>query len=145
MVNKLSETVTGDQLLSVLVVLFLIAYFLYKEWPEFKKRMSHRAVEEERENLNDLSNGERLQAIEERLGEIDGKLMRDYTRLNRIEADTEKHRRMEVESLEEREVIMKALLGALGGLQELGANGPTKQAEQEIRDYLNQQAHRPGI
>ena len=46
------------------------------------------------------------------------------------------------DSLEDRQIIMEALLGALGGLQELGANGPTKEAENKIRTYLNKQAHR---
>ena len=37
---------------------------------------------------------------------------------------------------------MEALMGALGGLQELGANGPTKEAKTKIQDYLNKKAHR---
>ena len=46
------------------------------------------------------------------------------------------------ESLEEREVIMQALLGVLGGLQEIGANGPTKDAKAKVEKYINKQAHR---
>lgn len=145
MVSKISDMVTEGQMGYVLLPLFLIGYFIYKEWPDFKKRVSHGAVKEEAEIRNDRSISERLQSIEERLCKIDEKLMRDYNRINRIEIETEKNKHMLAESLEEREVIMKALLGALGGLQELGANGPTKQAEQEIRDYLNQQAHRPDM
>ena len=46
------------------------------------------------------------------------------------------------ESLEEREILMQAMLGVLGGLQELGANGPTKAAKATIQDYINKQAHK---
>ena len=47
------------------------------------------------------------------------------------------------DSLEERSIIMQALLGVLGGLQEIGANGHTKEAEKTIRNYLNKKAHTP--
>lgn len=142
MVGKLEDMVTGDQLVGVLIVLFLIVYFVYKEWPDFKKRVSHGAVNEAQEAQSERTTGERLDAIEGRLTKIEERLSRDYSRLNGIEAETEKSRRLEAESLEEREIIMRALLGALGGLQELGANGPTKAAEQEINNYLNRQTHR---
>lgn len=46
------------------------------------------------------------------------------------------------ESLEEREILMQAMLGVLGGLQELGANGPTKEAKATIQEYINKQAHK---
>ena len=44
--------------------------------------------------------------------------------------------------LEEREILMQAMLGVLGGLQELGANGPTQEATDAIHKYINKQAHR---
>jgi hypothetical protein len=37
---------------------------------------------------------------------------------------------------------MQAMLGVLGGLQELGANGPTQEATDAIHKYINKQAHR---
>ena len=36
----LGETVSGDSLISWLVIAFLVGYFIYKEWPEFKRRMT---------------------------------------------------------------------------------------------------------
>lgn len=45
------------------------------------------------------------------------------------------------DSLDERELILKSLLGVIQGLQEIGANGPTKQAEKDIQDYLLQKSH----
>ena len=35
-------------------------------------------------------------------------------------------------------------MGALGGLLELGANGPTKEAKAKVQDYLNRKAHKTG-
>lgn len=45
------------------------------------------------------------------------------------------------ESLEERELILRSLLGVIKGLQEIGANGPTKVAEAEIQAYLLKKLH----
>ena len=50
--------------------------------------------------------------------------------------------RVVTESLEEREILMQAMLGVLGGLQELGANGPTEEAKETIQTYINKQAHK---
>ena len=44
-------------------------------------------------------------------------------------------------SLEERGIMMRSLLGVVKGLQELGANGPTKKVEHELQDYLVRQSH----
>ncbi len=41
----------------------------------------------------------------------------------------------------EQGIIMRALLASLGGLQELGANGSTEKAKEEIINWLNRQAH----
>lgn len=141
MLGKLSEVVSGDQVLSVLVVLFLIGYFAYKEWPEFRQRIGSRAAKEEQEIAADRSISSKLDDIERRLKGLEDKIARDYVRLNELEKENIHTRRVLEDSLEEREIIMRALLGALGGLQELGANGPTKKAVAEINNYLNQKAH----
>ena len=69
-------------------------------------------------------------------------MSRDYDRLNGVEEQQKTAREFIDESLEEREIIMEALLGALGGLQELGANGPTREAVKKINGYLNRKAHK---
>ncbi len=46
------------------------------------------------------------------------------------------------DSLEERELILKSLLGVVQGLQEIGANGPTKRAESDIQDFLLKKSHK---
>ena len=50
MVDILSKLVTGDQLVGWLVIGFLVIYFIYKEWPEFKKRVSKSEVKEHKDN-----------------------------------------------------------------------------------------------
>lgn len=52
-----------------------------------------------------------------------------------------KDRRAMREIKAEQGIIMRALLAALNGLQELGANGTTETAREEIIAYLNCQAH----
>lgn len=141
MEGKLLEFVTSGQLIAWLVIAFLVGYFIYKEWPEFKKRVSSGAVKEQKNSEMDKTIEKRLGNMEERLTAIENKLNNDYSRINEIERQSRRNQRMAEESLEEREIIMRALLGALGGLQELGANGVTHAAEAEIRDYLNRKAH----
>ena len=41
------ELVTGDQVAAWILIAFLVGYFIYKEWPEFSRRVSGEAVEKE--------------------------------------------------------------------------------------------------
>lgn len=141
MLNKIAEIVTGEQMIKWLISCFLVAYFLYKEWPEFKRRVSAGPRKEQAQAAAGKSVADRLSHVENRIVDIDDKLARDYSRLNALEKEYAYSRRLLDESLEEREIIMRALLGALGGLQELGANGQTKEAVTEINSYLNRKAH----
>ena len=137
------ELVTGDQVAAWILIAFLVGYFIYKEWPDFRRRVSGEAVEKEKEAAADKSVLDRLSAIEEDVRQIKAKLDRDYDRLNDMERWRRTIQRIAEDSLEERQILMQALLGVLGGLQEIGANGPTKEAEKTIRSYLNRKAHTP--
>lgn len=141
MVNQIAKTVTGAQIVNWCVIAFLVVYFIYKEWPEFKKRVSSRAVKDRDDEEQDKSVEARLARVENEIKGVNEKLGRDYDRLNRLEVQIEKTRTVQISMSEELEIIMEALLGALGGLQELGANGPTKEAKAKIQDYLNRKAH----
>lgn len=141
MISKLSEMVTGDQAVTFLIMAILLGYFIYKEWPEFKRRVTSGATDKQRLEDADRSIANRLDAIEARLKGIDDKLMNDYNRINMIQREAATNRQMLEAEIEEQEIIVRALLGVLGGLQELGANGPTKAAEKELRDYLCHMAH----
>lgn len=143
MEHKLEELITADQMLTWIVIAFLVGYFIYKEWPEFKRRISGTAVNAVKEAAEDKSVLARLSAIETDVKDIKAKLERDYTRINDMERWRGSMERMISDSLEEREILMQAMLGVLGGLQEIGANGPTKKAEETIRNYLNRKAHMP--
>ena len=134
----LQQAVSPDQLITWLIIGFLVGYFVYKEWPEFKRRVSGAAVRE----VNDKTVSERLTAIEKDISEIKQKLDIDYTRLNDMDRWKKSMEQIVTESLEEREILMQAMLGVLGGLQELGANGPTEDAKHTIQTYINKQAHR---
>ena len=140
----LKKLVTTDQVITWMVIAALFIYFIYKEWPEFKRRISGGAVAAEKEAAEDKSVSDRLSAIETDVRQIKEKLDRDYNRLNEMDRWKGGVQKMSAESLEEREILMQAMLGVLGGLQELGANGPTKAAKATIQDYINKQAHKRG-
>ena len=149
MIDLLKSAFTGGELLSMLGLLFLIGYFIFKEWPDFKKRVSSGPVKDEQDKAVEHALESRLEGIEERLSRIENlftdvtaKLARDYQRINEIEKMQKKHERTQDDSQEELEVIMRALLGVLRGMQEQGTNGPTKTAEAELQDYLNRKAHK---
>ena len=141
-INKLSDLVSGSAVASWLLIALLIGYFVYKEWPEFRRRMSAGALKAHADAGAARTVSQRLDAIETDIREIKDKLGTDYTRLNTLDEQQRRHMRLVKESLREREIIMEALLGVLESLQEQGANGHTKQAAAKIRNYLNEQAHR---
>lgn len=141
MESKLLEYITGGQLIAWLIIAFLVGFFIYKEWPEFKRRITSGTKKEADTEQQGKQVSERLSAIERRLASTDDKMQRDYDRLNRLETELKRNRRADQDSLEERKIIMRSLLGIIEGLQEIGANGPTKAAQAEIKEYLNRKAH----
>lgn len=82
-----------------------------------------------------MENTKDICVIKEQIG-------RDYKRLNELEKLIESQQDSINDSLQERELILKSLMRISQGLQELGANGPTKQAENEIQEFLIQRAHK---
>ena len=141
MINELTDLVTGSQIASWLVIALLVGYFVYKEWPDLRRRISKSAVKEQKDQASNLTIEGRLDSIEGRLGAIEEKLNNDYVRLNAAETKIERFKVEHESEMEELEIIMRALLGVLGGLQELGANGPTKEAEGEIMAYMLKRTH----
>lgn len=142
MVSKLGELISAESVAAWLLIAVLVAYFIYKEWPDFRKRVSSGAVKEQKEEDTERTVGLRLETIETDVKEIKEKLGRDYLRINKIEMQLDKTKNVQSSLMEELEIIMRALLGVLRGLQEQGANGPTKEAEAEIQDYLTKKAHK---
>lgn len=72
---------------------------------------------------------------------VNEKLDRDYERLNDMDKILKRHAEEVRESREEMQIIMESLLGILKGLQELGSNGPTKEAQKKIEDYMIEKSH----
>ena len=141
---KLWGLLPGESLLQWLLLLFLLGLFIYREWPGFWERVSRKIQREARIEQADRSLSDRLDQIEADVKEIKEKLGRDYTRMNTLEDQQEKEHKAVQSMIKEQAIIMRALLGTLKGLQELGANGPTKEAQAEIVEYLNNQAHDGG-
>lgn len=138
MVGKLAETITGEQVAAWLIIAFLVVYFIYKEYPDFKKRITKGAIKEKTDEITDKTVSERLDAIEKKLSEMNDKLTRDYDRINVMEKEQKGIKRMHQSSLEERGLIMRALLALMEGVPD---NDAIIKSEAEIREYLIQQAH----
>lgn len=144
MLGKLGDLVTSESVLQWLLIALLFGYFLFKEWPDITGRIRGKVKKDLQAEETDRTLEQRLDGIEADVKSIKEKLDRDYQRINRIEIDVKQYKANQESTSEELELIMEALMGALGGLQELGANGPTKEAKIKIQDYLNRKAHKTG-
>lgn len=61
---------------------------------------------------------------------------------NKVQEVLDNQQKIGEDSLEEREIILKSLLGVIQGLQEMGANGPTKKVEKDIQTFLIEKSHK---
>lgn len=137
--EKLFSLTTEGFITQWVIVAILAVLLIYKSWPDIKKALnSWRTHENDREGISTS-----IKRHEEEIEKINEKLERDYVAINEMRKTLNFQRKVTEESLEEREIIMRSLLGVLKGLQEIGANGPTKEAQAEIEAYINKQAHEP--
>lgn len=137
--NNLFSLTTESFIVQWVIVAILVILLIYKSWPDIKKALnSWRTHENDREGLSTS-----VKRHDEEIEKINEKLDRDYVAINEMRKSLNLQKKVTEESLEEREIIMKSLLGVLKGLQEIGANGPTKEAQAEIEAYINKQAHEP--
>lgn len=137
--EKLFSLTTEGFIAQWVIVAILAVLLIYKSWPDIKKALnSWRTHENDREGISTS-----IKRHEEEIEKINEKLERDYVAINEMRKTLNFQRKVTEESLEEREIIMRSLLGVLKGLQEIGANGPTKDAQAEIEAYINKQAHEP--
>lgn len=134
MIELLRSTVDGGNFITFLVMVLLLGYFVYKEWPEFRRRVSTRPIQ-------DKSVEERIASIETDIKDVKEKMDRDYRRINEIEREMARNRKNQIRDREEMEIIMKGVLAALQGLQQQGCNGIVSDTEKEINEYLNKIAH----
>lgn len=137
--EKLFSLTTEGFITQWVIVAVLAVLLIYKSWPDIKSALdSWRTHENDREGISTS-----IKRHEEEIEKINEKLERDYVAINEMRKTLNVQRKVTEESLEEREIIMRSLLGVLKGLQEIGANGPTKEAQAEIEAYINKQAHEP--
>ena len=142
MMEKLAELVTPQQVGIWVIILLLVAYFAYKEWPEFKKRMTSGALRAQQMEETDTTLASRIENIESTLTEVNEKLDRDYRRLNEFERWQRQAKAINEESAEERALIMKGILACINGLRECGANGDTTEIQKEINEFLIRSSHK---
>lgn len=140
--DKIADLVTGESVLQWLVIFLLLAYFVYKEYPEFKRRITGGTKRELEDESRVKALEEKIAKMEERVNSIDKKLLNDYQSLEELLKSEQEDKKLLNASLEEREIIMRALLALIDGVHQLGANGPTTAAHNEITAYLTKQAHR---
>lgn len=138
MVEEIMKHVPKDYavlwLIMALAVVVGLVIFIPKVWKGFNKMRGYvndleAILESAKKNSRDIDN-------------LSRKIEQDYQRLNYLEAATKDQQDYIDDSLRERELILKSLLGVIRGLQEIGANGPTKKSEQEIEEYLLEKAHK---
>lgn len=146
--ESISEIVPTQYIVWVILVLIALGVAAVKIYPivrsgfealRLKINDKDMLVKQIKQHDNDI------QQIRKDIGEINQKIGRDYARLNQIQQISVRQQKYIEESLEERELIIRSLLGVVQGLQEVGANGPTKKVEAEIQAYLLKKSHQPDM
>lgn len=141
MIHKLAELVTAQQITTGLVILLLVGYFVYKEWPGFHDRMTSGTLKAHKVKETAETLAHRISGVERELQQVNEKLDSDYRRLDELEKWRKRTQSIVEESAEERELMIRGILGCIDGLQQLGANGDTSQAKKALNDYLYKKAH----
>lgn len=141
MVNKLADFVTANQIGVWLLIAFLVCYFVYKEWPGFKQRV--RDIDSPEEKVDQLE-----ACVEEMRKEFrdyrtlsDQKFQRDFDQIHMLTNEVKRHKEQQFGMRNELRLLVDTQLSVLQALQQLGANGPTKEAAKKIQNYINEQAH----
>lgn len=141
--DLLFKLTSPESIIYVTPVVLLLVYIAYKEWPDFKTRISAGPLKEKQMREADEHLSGEVRELSRKILSIEEKLINDYTRINRLERENDQMRKMAEASLEERHILMECNLALLKSVRELGANGPTgvKEAEEKLQDYLNRRAH----
>ena len=143
--SEATQYVPVEYVIYTVIVLIAVVIVMIKFYPTLKKwfdtarikvNSQENIIKTLEEHTSDINN------INEQIKEINEKMNRDYTRINQLHKMTEKQQEYIDDSMEERELIVRSLLGIIQGLQELGANGPTKAAESDIKEYMVKKSHK---
>ena len=146
--NKLAGQIDGDLFVLIFIAILVIAYFIYKEWPEFQRRVSKTSVKDKEDEVESAGIAKELEGIKksidelkESIDEIKEKQARDYTRLNNLDKETNRQKKALADSLLERKLLMKGILACLDGLEQQGCNHIVSTTKTEISTFLNDAAH----
>lgn len=135
--EKLMEEIPHTFVWSWLAVFAVVIILLVKFGPKVWKWL--KVIHEEMKKKETID--EKIKKHESEIQNINKKLDRDYQTLNEMKRLNKEQAKRIDDSMEEREIIMKSLLGIIKGLQELGTNGPTKEAQHEIENYMLKKSH----
>lgn len=142
MVNELEKAVEYgvplQYVIYTLIVVVVLVLAIIKVFPVISKWFN--ILKDKSNKYEELQ--KQVKKNSEDIQSINQKINKDYARLNELHKLTIKQQKYINESLEERELILRSILCVVQGLQEIGANGPTKQAEVEIQAYLLKKSHR---
>lgn len=148
MMGILEGFLDPKQFLLLIIGLLIVGMFIYKEWPEFQKRVSKKAIDDKDEEIRDGNVAKDIADIKKDISdlkadmkEVKEKQARDYNRLNSIEEENTKQKRAIKDSLVERKLLMRGIMACLDGLEQLNCNHTVPETKKAISDYLNDAAH----
>lgn len=136
-IEMVTQRVPSDYIVWVVLCIFMIVMIALKVLPEIIKAFNAaRNFMNNYEQMNKLviSNSESIEKLSQYIEQ-------DYANIKNMQSLIAKQQEYIDDGLEERELVVRTLLRVVQGLQEIGANGPTKLAEAEIKEYLIKKAH----
>ena len=142
--SQILEGVQAETITTTIAVIFMLIGIVFKVYPDLKKvftaiheRKNH--DEELVKNLNGMSSV--INTIAAQQQESHAEQVELGKRVDKIYKITKQQQKYLDDGLEEREILMTATRNLAQSMQELGANGVTKQTIAEIDRYMTKKAH----
>ena len=136
MLNALTQGyITAQDIIVWILIMVLVMIAFHKVWPVIQSKV----LKDERIEGLPIQ----IKKINARVDKVEEKLDRDYEAINEIKKELRRQGKENVDSMEERQLLMSSMLAVLDGLEQLGTNGMTKDARRDLQDYINRKAHKP--
>lgn len=136
MLNALTQGyITAQDIIVWILIMVLVMIAFHKVWPVIQSKV----LKDERIEGLPIQ----IKKINARVDKVEEKLDRDYESINEIKKELRRQGKENVDSMEERQLLMSSMLAVLDGLEQLGTNGMTKDARRDLQDYINRKAHKP--
>lgn len=136
MLNALTQGyITAQDIIVWILIMVLVMIAFHKVWPVIQSKV----LKDERIEGLPIQ----IKKINARVDKVEEKLDRDYESINEIKKELRRQGKENVDSMEERQLLMSSMLAVLDGLEQLGTNGLTKDARRDLQDYINRKAHKP--